>query len=148
VDPALVDTWSSIFSNVVTGFAAIVVAILAYVGLQTWRKELVGRSQYEAARRLLLLARQFKGAFRQSRGMSTWSNEYAGRPKQDNEKPDETTILNERYARLNRLRPVSELLPQLVHRKQKGCYFLHLRPCFWHGQAYTHSTVERRTIGT
>lgn len=113
LDPELVDTLSSIFSNVVTGIAAIVVATLAIIGLKTWRKELIGRNQYDSVRRLLLLARRFKASFARSRGPVTWSSEYEARPRNDTESPEEAHIYNEQFARLQRLQPAADLLPDL-----------------------------------
>lgn len=103
----------SVVANAVTAISAVVVAIAAWLGLRAWRRELTGKGRYEAVRRVLLLARRFRGAFGRSRGMFTWANEYADRPRGENETPAQRQILDEQYARLNRLRPAADLLAEL-----------------------------------
>jgi len=111
--PELVDTCTSIFSNVATGVTAIALVVIAIKGLQAWRQQMVGQSRYEAARRLLLLARRFRGAFGRSRGPATRSNEYAERPRGEDETPAQKQVLDEQYARLNRLQPAADILAEL-----------------------------------
>jgi hypothetical protein len=81
-----------------------VLAVVAIKGLRAWRQQMVGQCRYKAARWTLLLARKFRGAFGRSRGVGTWSSEYAGRPQSDNETPAEKQVLDEQYAHLNRVR--------------------------------------------
>jgi chromate transport protein ChrA len=45
----------SMISDIVVGFSALVVAIVAFFGLRTWRKELTGKAKYEIARNIVTL---------------------------------------------------------------------------------------------
>ncbi len=111
--PELLDTLTSIFSNVVTGITAIVVAIVAIKGLRAWRQELRGKAQYEAVRQVMTLARRFRAEFKRSRGVMTWSSEYVDRPRGENETPEQARVLDARYARLGRLQPAADVLVEL-----------------------------------
>lgn len=44
----------SLFKDILTGITAIVATTVAVLGLQTWKKQLKGKAEYELARRLLI----------------------------------------------------------------------------------------------
>jgi NifB/MoaA-like Fe-S oxidoreductase len=107
------DTITSIISNVASAINALVVAIVVIVGLTTWRRQMIGTKSYETVRELLLLAHRFHAAFGHSRGAPTWSDEYVGRPRGENETLAQAQVLDAKFARLNRLQPAVDLLPKL-----------------------------------
>jgi len=47
-----VDTFS-IIKDIVLGLSAVAVALIAWQGLKTWRKELTGKARFETARNLM-----------------------------------------------------------------------------------------------
>jgi len=113
MQPSTFDTYSSIFSNLATGITAIVLVVVAIQGLRSWRHQMVGQNRYTSARQLLLLARRFRAAFARSRSPFGWSNEYIGRERLQNESPYQSRVLDEQYARVNRLRPAADILSEL-----------------------------------
>ena len=54
----------SMLSDIATGAAALTAAVVAVVGLQTWKKQLTGKSEYDVARRLLRSVYQVRQAIR------------------------------------------------------------------------------------
>lgn len=64
-------SWIACTSDVIVGLSAIFVAILAFLGLRAWRKELIGKAKFEAARNVLLLARKVTSDFTNARGLMT-----------------------------------------------------------------------------
>lgn len=48
-----VQEYVSLVKDIITALSALTVAVIATLGLQTWKKELKGRTEYELARRLL-----------------------------------------------------------------------------------------------
>lgn len=105
----IVDIFGTAFQTV----AAIAVAIIAYLGLQTWKQQMIGQAKYKAVSRFLLLARQFRDAFRKSRRAITRPHEYAGRKNDPSETEEEAKWRDEEYALLARLQPAMEVLLDL-----------------------------------
>lgn len=97
-------------SSIVQGATALTVAIVAILGFSTWWRQMMGEKQYEAVRRLLLLVRQFRGEFGKARGPLTYPHEYEGRIRPPDERPEHSALLNEQYARQNRLQPLIEIV--------------------------------------
>jgi hypothetical protein len=104
----------SVGKDVVLGLSALAVAIFAWLGLKTWRKELTGKAKFEIARNMMRLGFELKDAFGWVRHPFTRVNEYADRPKQDTEAKDESQIIDEWYAKGNRLRSVAEILNKII----------------------------------
>jgi hypothetical protein len=77
----------SLASNTLTAIAAIVVAIATLLGIHSWRREWKEKTRYETVHQVLVLTRKFRAAFRRSRGVFTWSSEYADRPRSEDETP-------------------------------------------------------------
>ncbi len=48
-----IQPYVSLVKDIVTGLAALIAAVVAIVGLQAWRKQLKGKTEYELAQRLL-----------------------------------------------------------------------------------------------
>ena len=109
----VVDT-VSIIKDVVLGISALAVALLAWLGLKTWRRELTGKARFETARNMMRLGFELKDYFEASRNPFTRSNEWADRTKQEDEQENVSQVLNEWYARANRLRPVVDALNKII----------------------------------
>jgi len=90
-----------------------IAAILGIAGLWQWRKELIGRSKFEIATKMTLLALQFRDEFNFARGMATFKGEAADREKQDDEAREESQVLDEYYARIKRFHKVQGTLQKL-----------------------------------
>jgi hypothetical protein len=58
--------WNSL-SEIVTGISAIVVAITAVCGLQTWKKQIKGETEYDLARRMLISVYEVREAISEFR---------------------------------------------------------------------------------
>jgi len=97
---------TDIFSNLVVGIAA----IFGIVGLWQWRTELVGKTKFEVARKIMVLALQFRDEYERARSFVTYSGESAERKKDDGETQNESRILDEYYAHLQRLIPLQDTL--------------------------------------
>lgn len=100
----------SLISHIAIGVSAIFVAVMAFLGLRTWRKELTGKAKFALARDVMLLGFKLKAHFEDARNPFTYSTEYTGRSWQESESPGVSQVLNEWYARANRLKPLQENL--------------------------------------
>ena len=100
----------SLVSDIVIGLSAIIVAIMAFVGINKWRKELTGKAKFDVARNMMFLGFKLHEEFESARNLFTYSMEYTGRSRQENEPSDISQILDEWYARANRLKPLQEVL--------------------------------------
>jgi len=103
----------SMISDIVVGFSALVVAVLAFLGLRTWRNELTGKAKYEIARNIMKLGLKFVADFKNYRNPFSYSNESKGRQKRDNESPEESQLLDQWYIRAERVKPLYENLNKL-----------------------------------
>lgn len=100
---------TEIGSNLAVGVSAIVVAIVAVSGLNTWRK----RSRSEAAQKVLGQAKRFIRRLDAARTMDTYGAESADRPRKPDESPETTKIWDERYARMKRIETPGKALDKL-----------------------------------
>jgi hypothetical protein len=98
----------SLISDIVVGVSALGVAIIAFFGLQTWRRELTGKAKFATARDVMLLGFKLRARFEWARNLFTHSTESAGRSRQANEPPNVSQVLDEWYARASRLKPLQE----------------------------------------
>ncbi|MGA2490538.1 MAG: hypothetical protein ABSF99_10220 [Anaerolineales bacterium] len=105
--------WLTELIAVISNLAIAVAAVFGIVGLWQWRAELVGKTKFEAARKMILLALQFRDEYDRARNAWTYLAESASRKKSDNEHPGESFVLNEHYARWQRLQPLQETLRKL-----------------------------------
>lgn len=103
----------SLVSDIVIGVSAVVVAVVAFFGLRTWRKELAGKAKFDVARNIMRLGFKFTDDFQAARNPFTWLGEYDSRQQQENESEAESRVLNEWYARNRRLQPLIEDLQKL-----------------------------------
>lgn len=66
-----------IIRDAIVALAAASTAIIAFLGLKAWRKQLIGRAQYELARRLLRATYTVRDAIPQLRNIFTTADEHA-----------------------------------------------------------------------
>ena len=99
----------SIISDILIGAAA----IAAIIGLRQGRFELVGKTKFELARRIIRLAFEFHDELKTARRIFISPNESAERIKQVNENPDEAILLEEIFVRTRRLKPLKETFHKL-----------------------------------
>jgi len=104
--------WADI-SDAIVALSGIVVAIVAALGLGQWYAELKGKARFESARKLGFLALQFEDQFRSITVNPIYPRECEGRQKSKDESPEEHIKLNERFARLERLKLTQETLREL-----------------------------------
>lgn len=100
----------SLISDIVVGVSALGVAVIAFFGLRTWRRELTGKAKFALARDVMLLGFKLKAHFEDARNPFTYSTESAGRPRKEDETRDISQVLDEWYARASRLKPLQENL--------------------------------------
>jgi len=96
--------------------SSILLALAALFGIRSfwqWRKELVGKTKFEVARRIILLALQFRDEFHAVRGIFTFAGESSERQHGENETESEAVILSEHFARAKRLRTLQDTLRKL-----------------------------------
>ena len=103
----------SIASDIAIGVSALAVAIVAFFGLRTWRKELTGKAKFDIARNVILLGSKLRANFEWVRWLSTPVWESAERPRKNNESSGESQVLDEWYAKSHRLQPLIENLRKL-----------------------------------
>jgi hypothetical protein len=100
----------SLISDIVVGISALGVAVIALLGLRTWRRELTGKAKFALARDVMLLGFKLKAHFEDARNPFTYSTESAGRTRKEDETRDISQVLDEWYARASRLKPLQENL--------------------------------------
>ena len=102
--------WLINLTSVVSNISIAVAAIIGIIGLWQWRTELVGKTKFEVARKITLLALQFRDEYGRARNPWTFRNKSIERVRLDNESPEETRVLDEYYARSRRLQPLQDTL--------------------------------------
>ena len=95
-------------SEIVTGISATVIAVVAIVGLNAWRKELSGRAIFESARKAIKPCFKILDAYIFATSIMTSSAESSERVKAVDERPEQSQVLDEWYARSKRFANVSE----------------------------------------
>jgi hypothetical protein len=76
-------TYVPIIKDIITALAALTAGIVAVVGLQSWRRQLKGKTDYELARRFLRAAYRVREAIRYVRNPIRGGSEY----EEANQKP-------------------------------------------------------------
>jgi hypothetical protein len=89
-------------SNIIVAASAIVVAVAAIVGINTWRKELAGKAIFEAAKKLMESAYKVVDSYQWTAGLMTSSGESIDRARQSNESDAMKQVLDEWYAKSKR----------------------------------------------
>jgi hypothetical protein len=103
----------TIISEIIVGISAIGVAVFAFIGLQQWKIQLTGRTKFEVARKMAVLAFEFRDEYKRARSPMTLSGESSERQVAESETLEETNLLNEYFAHRNRLRPLQDTLRKL-----------------------------------
>jgi len=103
----------SVISDMFVGISALTVAVLGIVGLYQWKRELTGKIKIDVARAMAKKALQFRDEAKSTRSPFTFSGESAERERDENESLDKTHLLDEFYARRNRLILLQETLREL-----------------------------------
>jgi hypothetical protein len=101
-----IEQWLSIISDSFLGLSAIVVAVVAIIGLYAWRRELKGRVLFDVARNIIRLSIELKDNFEWARFPVGSSDESTNRQKAANESESESQMRDLWHARWNRLKPV------------------------------------------
>ncbi len=103
----------SLASDIIVALCAAFVAGIAFVGINSWRKELGGKAKFELARNIMLLSLKLEANFEWARyGLST-SWESTDRRRKDDESLKEAELLDQWYIRRQRLRPLLENLQKI-----------------------------------
>ena len=87
--------------------------MVAIIGINTWRRELRGRANYELSRKLVIICRKLQAEFKWAIFPVTTSDEYADRPSLEEEPSEISKLLNLRWAKWRRLKPIIEHLSEL-----------------------------------
>lgn len=103
----------SVVSDAFVALSAFVVAVLGVVGVWQWRKELTGKARFETARKLALLSLQFRDKFRRARSPFTFPGESTDRLRNDSKSEEENRLLDEFFARRERIEFLGETLVKL-----------------------------------
>lgn len=79
MDPTTIQTacsWIAITKDIVVGLAAAFMAIMAYLGLSAWQRELKGKSEYQMSKDVLKAVYNVREAFKHVRHIAIYSYEY------------------------------------------------------------------------
>jgi hypothetical protein len=82
-------------------------------GLRQWKKQMEFNTRFEWARRFVLLAFEFQQTLMAAQSPFGYEEEYAGRPKGENETAHQASMLNQRHAHLKRIQPFLSILRQM-----------------------------------
>ena len=73
---AEITEWISAAKEVIIGLSAVFATIFAYVGINTWRKELKGKAEYQLAKDVLKSVYKVRDAFKHVRHPAIFAYEY------------------------------------------------------------------------
>ena len=68
--------WISAIKEIIIGLSAVLATIFAYIGLNTWRKELKGKAEYQLAKDVLKSVYKVRDAFHHVRNPAIFAYEY------------------------------------------------------------------------
>ncbi len=88
--------------DVVVVLSALAIAFFAWLGLQAWRKELIGRARFETARSMMRLGFELEANFARVRSQLIYAYEWADRTPQADETDAESEVLNQWHVRMKR----------------------------------------------
>lgn len=103
----------SLLSEICVGISAAIVAIVAIIGITQWKVQMRGRDKYEITKKLMILILEFRDKYNTARNPQTFPDEYGKIEKSGNETSEESSNLDEWYARKRRLGPLQETLRNL-----------------------------------
>lgn len=99
---------SNTIQNIAIAVSSIGLFVLAIIELKKWRAELLGKSEYEIAKKCYIAGSIFKNEIEATRSHFISTSEWQGRKKEESEKPTDTSIENEAYAYMQRYNKVRE----------------------------------------
>ncbi len=102
----------SIIKDALLALSAVVVAFIAWQGLQTWRKELTGKARFDCARKLMHLGFELRSNFSAARNPFGYAR--IDRKGDENEREKESEVVNEWEARRIRANPLGESLNKII----------------------------------
>jgi hypothetical protein len=100
-------------TNGIVAASAIVVAVMAFLGVNTWRKEMTGKAKYELARKLMVRAYSVRDKLKKCTFPISGPTEWADRVRITHETVAVSQVLNDWHARAKRVQAVFEELPEL-----------------------------------
>ncbi len=100
--------------DVVLALSAVAVAFFAWLGLRTWRRELIGRARFETARNMMRLGFELTANFTRVRHNPTYAYEWADRVPREDETDAESKVLKECHARTKRGNLLSDSLNKII----------------------------------
>lgn len=113
------DEWIAPAKDAVVGIAALITAFVAVLGVQSWRRELRGRAEFDIARSLLMSTYKVREALRASRSPMIIGSEFP-QPYQEryfDKKTEREEAEAYAHVYMNRLRPVFEALQEFDARR-------------------------------
>ena len=88
--------------DIVVVLSALAVAFFAWLGLRTWRRELIGRARFETARNMMRLGFELKSNFARVRLSPAYAYEWADRVPREDETDAESKVLNDWHVKTKR----------------------------------------------
>jgi len=108
-----IEQWVSIISDLALAVSAIIVALIAAIGLNTWRRELKGRVLFDDARKIVRLSIEVYANFEWARFPLGSSSESLARQRAEGESATETQIRDSWFAKYQRLKPLMTTMQSL-----------------------------------
>ena len=106
--------WVSVGQNILVGLSALAAVVAGVWGLRSWKTELKGKTRYEVARRLALVAMKCRSEFHRARDPFTYQSEWTAREPREGETEAERQLRNEWYARSGRASALGDALVELM----------------------------------
>ncbi len=102
----------SVVKDVILALSAVVVAVIAFLGLRTWRRELTGKAKFECARKLMQLGYEMRSNFSAARNPFGYAR--IDRKEDENETGKESQVINQWEERRNLAKPLSESINKII----------------------------------
>lgn len=100
-------------TDVVQAVAVVAVAIPAFLGLNTWRDQLIGRKKVELAEAALIVIYELQGVIEWARHPITYGGEGADRPGREEEPEDRQSLNDAFYTCISRMAKHEDTFAQL-----------------------------------
>lgn len=155
----------TLIGNLCTGSGTFILAVTAIWGLGQWREQHRYKERFEVARKIVLLAFQFREEFKRARRLYVSDDEVSDRQKTNTETLDDAYNLNEQFARLKRIQILIRLAEKMntlnweasillegvntdTHIKDIGDVIqeLHSAVVLYFGKAYREARSKRQDI--
>ena len=94
--------WVDAICSVVSTLAVLFGAVLAYWGVDNWRRQLKGTTEYQLALKILQSVYKIQDEAKATRSHASLSSESADRPKAEHEDPEKTSLLDQQYVYVQR----------------------------------------------